>query len=255
MSSIFDSPQFNANLFFPRPDRLVPPEDTDEIYIEVEPAIKIHVRRYPSPDARFSLLYFHGNGEIVSDYDELSKAFAYLGGEFIVCDYRGYGRSGGQPTLRTALNDAHQIYQYLKKNDKMQDKVCVMGRSLGSASAIELCSHFPEIDCCIIESGYADPIPLVERRGLRIDNISAEEDALFNNSKKIKNVTCPLLIMHGQDDILIYPNEAELNFQQAGSETKDLQILEGVGHNDILMAPNNGYFICLRQFFEKVRFL
>ena len=114
MGSVFDSPQFNSNLFFPRPDRLAPPEGSDEIYVEVEPEVNLHIRRYPSPDARFSLLYFHGNGEIVSDYDEISKAFAYMGGEFIICDYRGYGRSGGQPTLRTALQDAHKVYEFLK---------------------------------------------------------------------------------------------------------------------------------------------
>ncbi len=252
MSSVFDSPQFNTNLFFPRPDRLAPPGGSDEIYIEVEPGTQIHVRRYPSSGARFSLLYFHGNGEIVSDYDEISKAFSYLGAEFIASDYRGYGRSGGQPTLRIVLEDAHKIYQSLKKSGKLLDKLCVMGRSLGSASAIELCSHYPEIDYCIIESGYADPIPLVERRGIRINSVTPEENALFNNSQKIQKVTCPLLIMHGQDDILIYPNEAELNFQKAGSKTKDLQILKGVGHNDILMAPNNGYFKCLQHFFDKV---
>jgi hypothetical protein len=251
MGSVFDSPQFNNNLFFPRPDRMAPPEGSDEIYVEVEPDIKIHIRRYPTPNARFSLLYFHGNGEIVSDYDEISKAFTYLGAEFIACDYRGYGRSNGQPTLRSVLQDAHKIYDFLKKEGKLLPKLCVMGRSLGSASAIELCSHYSEIDSCVIESGYADPIPLVERRGIRIDSISPEENELFNNSEKIKKVKCPLLIMHGQDDILIYPNEAELNYNQAGSESKGLQILEGVGHNDILMAPDNGYFKCLQRFFDK----
>ncbi|MCH6581044.1 MAG: alpha/beta hydrolase, partial [Nitrospinae bacterium] len=118
--------------------------------------------------------------------------------------------------------------------------------------AIELCARYPEIDCCVIESGYADPLPLVRRRGLRIDRMTPEEDALFNNSRKIKKVTCPLLIMHGEDDELILPDEAQLNYEQAGSESKSLQILEGVGHNDILMAPDNAYFKCLHRFFEKV---
>ena len=252
MNSVFDSSQFNANLFFPRPDPLPSPEGTDEIYVEVEPGVKVHVRRYLSRTARFSLLFFHGNGEIASDYDEISKIFDSLGAEFLVCDYRGYGRSDGHPTLRTVLKDAHLVYQSLKKNEKLLNPLCVMGRSLGSASAIELCSHYPEIDCCVIESGYADPIPLVERRGLRIDNITPEENNLFNNSRKIKKITCPLLIMHGEDDTVIYPHEAELNYQQAGSKSKDLQILEGVGHNDILMAPDNAYFNCLQPFFDKV---
>lgn len=252
MSSVFDSPQFNANLFFPRSDGLAPPEGTDEIYVEVEPGVKVHIRRHPSLTARFSLLFFHGNGEIASDYDEISKAFNFLGAEFLVCDYRGYGRSDGQPTLRTVLKDAHLIYRSLKNNEKLLNPLCVMGRSLGSALAIELCSHYPEIDCCVIESGYADPIPLVERRGLRIDNITPEESELFNNSRKMKKITCPLLIMHGENDTLIYPHEAELNYHEAGSKTKDLRILEGVGHNDILMAPDHAYFKCLQQFFDKV---
>ncbi len=252
MDSVFDSSEFNTNLFFPRPDLLAPPEGTDEIYVEVEPEVHVHLRRHPSPHARFSLLFFHGNGEIASDYDELSKAFAYLGAEFVVCDYRGYGRSSGYPTLRTALQDADRIYQTLKHDGKLLDTVCVMGRSLGSASAIDLCARYPEIDCCVIESGYADPIPLVKRRGLRIDRMTPEEDALFNNSRKIKKVTCPLLIMHGEDDELIVPDEAQLNYELAGSVSKTLQILEGVGHNDILMAPENAYFKCLHRFFEKV---
>lgn len=252
MTSVFDSAQFNSNLFFPRSDRMAPPDGTDEIYVEVEPGVEVHVRRHPSLTAQFSLLYFHGNGEIASDYDEMAKAFTSLEAEFVICDYRGYGRSGGQPSLRTVLQDAHKIYQTLKNDGKLLDSVCVMGRSLGSASTIELCSHYPEINFCIVESGYADPIPLVERRGIRIEGISPEENALFNNSQKIKNVKCPLLIMHGEDDTLIYPHEAELNYQQAGSEVKQLHILEEVGHNDILLAPDNAYFNCLQSFFDKV---
>ena len=65
--------------------------------------IHVHVRRHPSASARFSLLFFHGNGEVVSDYDGLAGAFTALGGEMIVCDYRGYGKSEGHPSLRTVF--------------------------------------------------------------------------------------------------------------------------------------------------------
>lgn len=252
MTSIFDSPEFNQSLFFPRRGGANPPAGTEEIYIEVEPRIKIHVRKYLLPHAKFSLLYFHGNGEIVSDYDEMSALYSNMSCELIVCDYRGYGLSDGHPSLRRALQDAHKIYQTLKSEGKLLDMVCVMGRSLGSAPAIELCAHYPGISACVIESGYADPIPLVERRGLKIDGTTAAEDALFNNSVKIAKVVCPLLILHGADDLLINPQEAEVNYQQAGSQDKALQILEGVGHNDILMAPDNGYFNYLHAFFDKV---
>lgn len=250
MVSIFDSHEFNANLFFPRPDRSPPPAGKNEIYIDIDVknSVRIHARQYPSAEAKFSLIYFHGNGEIVSDYDEMEEPFKKLGAELIVCDYRGYGKSSGTPTLRAVLKDAHVVYEALKRDQRLRARVYVMGRSLGSAPAIELCSHYQDIAGCIIESGYADPIPLVERRGLMIQSVTPEDDAVFNNSRKISGVTCPLLIIHGADDWLISPKEAELNYRQAGSKSKTLEILDGVGHNDIIMADT--YFTCLREFFR-----
>ena len=73
MISIFDSKEFNQNLFFPRSDSNAGSVSADEIFVEVEPNCKVHVRRHASPKAKFSLLFFHGNGEIVSDYNELAK--------------------------------------------------------------------------------------------------------------------------------------------------------------------------------------
>ena len=248
MQSVFDSSAFNQNLFFPRNDPSPSPSTSEEFYLEVEPNIKVHVRRYPNDNTDCSLLYFHGNGEIVADYDNFQELYSAIGVELIVCDYRGYGKSDGTPTLRTVLKDSHRIYNYLKENGKLANRVGVMGRSLGSAPAIELSVHYPELAFCIIESGYADPIPLVERRGIKISSITEEDNALFNNSVKIAKVQCPLLIMHGEDDFLISANEAELNYNQAGSQVKYLEILQGVGHNDMLMAPENRYFTALYEF-------
>ena len=250
MSSIFDSQAFNANLFFPRGDTGATPGNSDEIQVQVGPETFIHVRRHPSPKARFSLLFFHGNGEIVSDYDNFAEIFNSMGAELIIADFRGYGRSTGSPTLRAALEDAHKIYDQLKSNSKLKEKDCIMGRSLGSAPTLELCAKRSDVAGCVLESGYADPIPLVERRGLKIDKTTPEEDAVFNNSQKIRSVNCPLLIMHGSDDFLISPAEAKLNYDNAGSKLKHLEILEGVGHNDMMMNP--AYFSTLKQYFDSL---
>ena len=248
MSSVFDSQAFNANLFFPRQDTASTPRNSDDIQVEVGQGVIVHVRRHPSPKAQVSLLFFHGNGEIVSDYDNLAEHFNSLGVELIVTDFRGYGRSSGFPTLRSTLEDAHKVFDQLKSKGKFKDKVCIMGRSLGSAPTLELCAKRSDVTACILESGYADPIPLVERRGLKLDKTTPEEDALFNNSEKIRTVTCPLLIMHGADDVLIFPHEAKLNYDNAGSEMKNLEILQGVGHNDMMMSDS--YFISLKRFFD-----
>ena len=100
MSSIFDSLAFNSNLFFPRSDLFPVPDFCDDYYIEVSEDVSIHCRRYLNIKAKLSLLFFHGNGEIVSDYDNLAGFFSELDVELIVADFRGYGKSSGVPTLR-----------------------------------------------------------------------------------------------------------------------------------------------------------
>jgi len=250
MSSIFDSQVFNANLFFPRSDSSPTLKDAYEYFIAAEKGVRIHIRQHPNPPAKISLLFFHGNGEIVSDYDNLAEHFSKLGVELIIADFRGYGKSTGTPTLRGTLEDAHLIFEYLKNEKIYKSKVVVMGRSLGGAPTIELCSKRSDIQACILESSYADPIPLVERRGLKIDKTTPEEDAVFNNSLKIVTVKCPMLVMHGADDFLISPQEAKLNYENAGAKIKILEILEGVGHNDMMMNPS--YFTTLKRFFDSL---
>lgn len=252
MISIFDSDNFNANLFFPRKDSAISNIETDEIFVEVDKKFKVHVRRHPYSNAKFSLLFFHGNGEIVSDYDNLAQHFSSLFCEFIVCDFRGYGKSDGKPTLRNINEDASTIYKYLKLNKKLKPKVCVMGRSIGSSPAIDLCIKFSEICCCIIESGFADPIALVERRGIHINHITSEENKLFNNSEKIRRIKCPILLMHGEDDFIVNLQEARVNYKNAGSQNKVLDIFKGVGHNNIMLAKGNAYFNSINNFVNSI---
>ena len=82
------------------------PGQITSIFVKVDKNCSLHVRLHKSTLARFSLLFFHGNGEIISDYDNLAIYFRKLGCEMIICDYRGYGKSEGVPTLRNALKDS-----------------------------------------------------------------------------------------------------------------------------------------------------
>jgi len=77
-----------------------------------------------------------------------------------VADYRGYGRSGGQPTFSNTAADARVILRYFLDTLELNGytgPIFVMGRSLGSLSAVELASNYPEeMKGLILESGFAD---------------------------------------------------------------------------------------------------
>ena len=240
--SIFDTDAFNHNMFFPRRGG---GREADEIWVVVGEGVKIHARRYPYPDALFSILYFHGNGEIVADYDSICKLYRQIGCELVVCDYRGYGKSGGVPTLRNLLADSHKVYEHLLQENKLHDKHFIMGRSLGSAAAIELGVTLAEICGVIVESGYADPIALAARRGIQLDRLTSEE-GIFDNGEKIRDVTKPLLILHGKEDHIIRVEEAHENYANAQTTNKELVVLEHVGHNNIMGSPQ--YFPTIKNF-------
>ncbi len=233
MSSVFDSEAFNDRLFFPRKDRSRTPAGATDVFVEVSGA-RLHLRRHAARSARCELLLFHGNGEVVADYDEAAPAFLEAGAALSVVDYRAYGQSSGTPSMRSLIDDAHAVLAALGS----ARPVIVMGRSLGSAAATELYgAATPEMVGVVLESGFVDLVGLVGRRGLETPaRFSAEELRVFDHRAKLQRGTLPLLVLHGEEDELIDASEARAAFAAAGGKDKTLTLIPGHGHNDLSQA-------------------
>lgn len=233
----FDSAQFNRTLFFPRAIASRTPHGATDHFIHVSSDVSLHLRIHRSPSARATALFFHGNGEVVADYDDAARAFAEAGASLAVVDYRGYGQSTGTPTLRDIITDAHVVLRELLT--LVDGDVVVMGRSIGSACANELYGTPPEklsrrVRGFILESGFTSIPRLAERRQMKVP---AHVEAIFDPIAKLRRGQHPLLILHGARDTLVRPDEAEAAHAAAGTDDKELVMLEGRGHNDISVAP------------------
>lgn len=235
MPSIFDSTRFNEALFFPRPDATRPPQGAEDLYIEV-PEGSLHVRLHPHARTRATLLLFHGNGDVASDYDEAAPFFEAHGAALAVADYRGYGLSQGHPTYRHMLEDAHSIAKEVAQ--RTSAPLVIMGSSLGCACVAELYADPPEgVTGAVWTSGYTDLRALIGRRGMRVpDAISAEDQADFDPLLKLRRGTLPFLAIHGAEDEVIDPEESRAAFEAAGTTAKQLVFLPDRGHNDVLAS-------------------
>ncbi|MFZ2087942.1 MAG: alpha/beta hydrolase, partial [Desulfobaccales bacterium] len=111
----------------------------------------------------------------------------------------------------------------------------VMGRSLGSAAALELAAfHQDLLDGLIIESGFAYAGPLLELLGVDLQTLGFSEEAGFGHMDKIRRWTKPLLVIHAEHDEIIPFDEGLELYDACPSPEKTLLKVAGAGHNDIL---------------------
>ena len=92
-------------------------KDTDstiEITIPVDKDTQIGARFFKASESSPTILFFHGNGEIVDDYNDLAPIFTKIGVNFLPVDYRGYGNSTGSPSVSSMMGDSHKILKYIK---------------------------------------------------------------------------------------------------------------------------------------------
>ena len=235
MTSIFDTPEFTERLFFPRSDDSPAPDDA--LDLEVPGDATLHVRWHRRDDDAPTLLLFHGNGEVVADYDASAADFSDAGVSLAVMDFRGYGRSTGAPTLRTTIGDARRVLRFMVDH-VASGRLFVMGRSLGSACAAELyASSLPEVRGFILESGFVDLDALTRRRGLRPRPRTGDERRVFDPLPKLARGRAPLLVLHGAEDTLIDASEAQRAYDAAGTQDKQLVLIPERGHNDVSASP------------------
>ena len=245
--SALDRPDVGMVLFHPRKSAPSPDsrENFQEVRIPVAEGIAVGARFHLAHAGGPTLLFFHGNGEIVADYDDIAPLFNRLGIHLLVVDYRGYGISDGTPTASAMMADCHRIFDFIekwKKEKGFYGPLIVMGRSLGSASALELAASHPDrFDGLIIESGFAWAGPLLRRLGVDPEGIGFDESAGFANVDKIKRFDKPTAIIHAEFDHIIPFTDGKALYDASPAEEKTLVTIFGANHNDIFLRGLDRY--------------
>jgi alpha-beta hydrolase superfamily lysophospholipase len=243
-------------LFYPRRDHTRCPEGAFDLLIQVEKEIAIGCRFFGQEKAWPWILYFHGNGEVASDYNDIAPFFQKRKINLVVADYRGYGASGGAPNFTHLLQDSRLILRGVREELTRRgwgEGLWVMGRSMGSLAAVELAHHESGgLKGMVIESGFASVTRLVKHlrlpiRGLALEPIEQERLNL------IRKISLPALILHGEADSLVPVQEGRDLFSQLGSKKKEMVIIAGADHNTLLLAGRELYFDALEKFVRETR--
>jgi fermentation-respiration switch protein FrsA (DUF1100 family) len=193
--------------------------------------------KQPNAPVRATVIFSHGKGGNLAQDEEWSHAekLWQIGNNVLTYDYRGFGKSEGDSEDETTLiADAKAALAFaLTQPGVTLPRTVSYGHSLGSAPAIALAAAMPGMRSLIVESGFssgqamaqtANPLNFPVRWLLKEPMINVD---------KIKLVTSPVLILHGDADIQIPVDQGRELFAAATSTTKKLEIIAGAGHNDI----------------------
>jgi len=255
--SMLDRPEILNFLFHPRADVIRngskgaagSGSETDHL-IPVAENVNIGARFHMTSSEAPNILFFHGNGEIVADYDDLGVFYNQIGINFLPVDYRGYGFSTGTPTVTAMMQDAHRVFDFVTQwllSEKFTGPLIVMGRSLGSAPALELaCCRSSDMDGLIIESGFARALPLLRLLGIDPDALGLKEGDLFENESKISKFDKPTLIIHAQFDHIIPFSDGQALYDASPAREKTLLNISGANHNDIFARGLSQYLAAIQ---------
>ncbi len=197
------------------------------------------------PNSEFTILYSHGNAEDIGDIRAVLEAFRDNGFSVLAYDYRGYGTSKGRPSEKTIYEDAEAAYGYLVgKLGCPPDQIIALGRSLGGAAAMHLACR-KKLAGLILESSFITAFRVVT-------HVPLLPFDKFRNIDKIKEVHCPILVIHGKDDLIVPFWHGEKLFEAANGPKCKFWV-DGAGHNDLFWVASTRYWDVIKEFTDVIR--
>lgn len=247
--SLLDHPLIGERYFVP-----LRAEMSNTYPVPVEGARLACIHQQTAPDGP-TMVHFHGNGEIVTDYlPDFAEAVGAMGVNLLLVEYRGYGASTGEPALRTMLDDVMSIVARLGLPPR---RLIAFGRSLGSIYAVHMAALFPELAGLILESGIADPLERIllrvqpEELGTTLDELAAEAQAYFNHQAKMQSYPGPVLLLHARNDVVIPLENAE-HLRDWATGPVQLVVFEEGDHNTLLALNWWDYLDAIDRFVREL---
>ena len=183
----------------------------------------------PKVKSKGIVLYLKGNSKSIKGWGKFAVDFTRHGYNVLMVDYRGFGKSTGRRSQKAIKRDLQIIYNKIKEQT-VEDRIIVYGRSLGSGFAAKLASmNHPKM--LVLDTPYYS-LTKVTARYMPFMPLSVLIKYPLPTYKWLKYVQCPIHIIHGTNDKLI-PYKTSVKLSQVNPKRTKLHSVIGGGHKNL----------------------
>ncbi|PSQ95839.1 MAG: alpha/beta hydrolase [Bacteroidetes bacterium SW_9_63_38] len=207
-------------------------------FLPVTDSVEVNAWHLTQPEAEATVLFFGGNGFYLVQSRGYLHTLTRPPANAVLWDYRGYGRSEGEPGVEAFRHDALELYDHLVEEEGVDpQRLVVWGHSLGSFLATHVAQE-RSVAGVVLENpatnvdGWVDHlIPWYVRLFLGVDVAPALRTA--DNVARVQSLEAPLVVVAGEEDNVTDPAMAKRLHQEAGSAQKTLVTVPDGGHNEL----------------------
>ncbi len=187
------------------------------------------LRFFPKGESKGIVLYLKGNSKSIKGWGKFAVDFTRHGYNVLMVDYRGFGKSTGRRSQKNIKRDLQVVYNKIKEQT-LEDRIILYGRSLGSGFATKLAStNNPKM--LILDAPYYS-LTKVTGRYMPFMPLSVLIKYPLPTYKWLKYVKCPIHIIHGTNDKLI-PYKSSLKLSKINPKLTKLHTVIGGGHKNL----------------------
>ncbi|KAJ8500933.1 hypothetical protein OPV22_011485 [Ensete ventricosum] len=220
----------------------LPPANNVEVHlVETKAGNRVVATFWRHPNARFTLLYSHGNAaDLGQMFDIFLRLRAHLRVNIMSYDYSGYGGSTGKPSEFNTYYDIEAVHDCLKKEYGIQQEDLILyGQSVGSGPTLHLATRSQGLRGVVLHGAILSGI-----RVLYPVKVTFWFD-IYKNINKIRQVDCPVLVIHGTADGIVEWTHGK-RLWELSKEKYDPLWIKGGGHCNLEAYPE--YIRHLRKF-------
>ena len=178
-----------------------------------------------------AVVFTHGNGELIDFWPEPMAAYRERGVSVLLPEYRGYGRSTGQPSQRAIQADLGAFVERLRAHPAVDgERIYYHGRSLGGGAVGTILDRYPP-RALVLQQTFTSFADAAADRGVPRFLITDR----FDTRSALARYAGPALVIHGTRDRVIDVGHGRALGETGPRGAERRTVIGAFGHNDLVM--------------------